>query len=139
MPVGQAQAVGGSLIGAVDHAGIEPAGDGVDGVMVGRVDNRPGQRDKAASRVEDVDVVDAVGRHQIEVVVDELAPRVHEGGEAVRVGDVGIALPHDLVGNGARVDRLNRFGNAVSKMRRSHPCHVGGCRVEVLVVIGAVD
>ena len=79
--VGQPQTVQRSLVGTVDHAGVEPAGDLVDRGLVGRIDNAAGHRDdravreqRVAVRHRDIDVVDAIGIDPVEVVVDKLPP-----------------------------------------------------------------
>ena len=48
--VGQPQTVQRSLVGTVDHAGVEPSGDLVDRGLVGRIDNAAGQRNDRTVR-----------------------------------------------------------------------------------------
>ena len=114
VPVRQAQTIGDRLRRAIDHAGIEPAGDLVDrrgrvlvpAPVAGSITLRvigmlePSGKHRIAVRDGDVDVVDAIGGDEIEVVVDELAPRIHEGRKTVRIGNAGVAFANHIVGDG---------------------------------------
>ena len=114
--VGTAQRGGGRRVRAVDHRGVQPAGDVVDrgrGLSVDpgrRVDHRPGQRYRSAQRGiacghGDVDVGDLVGEGQVDVMVDELSPGVHHPGEALGVGDLGVPIDHQ-VADGAGIGQV---------------------------------
>ena len=44
----------------------------------------------------DIDVVHTIGGNEIEVVVDELAPCIHEGRKTVRIGHAGVAFTNNI-------------------------------------------
>ena len=101
----------------------------------------PSGEDRIAVGNDDVDVVDVVGPRQRHVVVDELAPRIHEGGDAFRVRHAGVARADHEVADGARVVAAERFGNAVGEVRLADAAEFGAGGVErrvELVVAGAV-
>jgi len=153
--VGEAKAVAGGLIRTIDHRGVEPTGDGIDRsrrcavVPSRRIDDGAGHRDDRAVRKNRisrrhgyVDMRRTVAQCEIEIVIDELTPRVHVGRESFGVGHRRVALADDDIADRARIGAVSHGVDAVREVRRSDAGEVGAGRVQVRlreIVAGAID
>jgi hypothetical protein len=131
MPVGQAQARRRRGARAVHNGAVEPAcGEVERGGRLPcagsgrRIDDRTGHGNdrivpehQIAVRHDNVDVMDAVALRQRQIMIDELAPSIHESRQALRVRHVRVALADDKIADGARIRSLKQVGNAVREVR----------------------
>ena len=141
--VRRAQAVGGSLVGPVDHGGVEPTSDGIDRccglaiVACGGIDDRACQRDRGAIgvigitvRYRDVDMGDTVGSAQVEVMVEELPPGIHQSGQSLGVGNVGVPLTDDDVADHPGIGAIAHGVDAIGEVGGADARKVGARGVE---------
>jgi hypothetical protein len=154
--VRQAQARRCRRVRAVDHRGVEPGSVGVDGRgRIGRIgagrgiddgtgdgNDRSYDENWVARGHDNVDVVDAVSASERQVVIDELAPGVHERGHAFGVRHVRVSGADHEVADGTRIVAAERDGNAVGKMGIADAPELSAGSVELRigqVVLQAVE
>ena len=89
--VRQAQTCGIGCIRTIDLTAVDPSRDAVHRGAAG-TSHEPCHRDRITRQIRitgrdgDVDVVDAVRRGQIKVMIDELSPHIHPRGESTWIG-----------------------------------------------------